>query len=124
LKTIFNVEDIEDVTRYELTDDDWDNIEDISRNRYKKWEWNYGKSPSYNVKFSHKFPSGLLDVRLQVKKGMIENCKIYGDFFGLGNVEKIESLLVGCRHKRKDVEEALEDIDVTYYLGKITKEDF
>ena len=124
LTHIFEVEDVKDVPTYELTEEDWEKIHEISENRYQKWEWNYGKSPSYNLKQSHKFPSGLLDVRLNVKKGIIEECTIFGDFFGVGNVRDIEEKLIGVRHERKALEEALEGIDVPHYLGKISKEEF
>src|SRR5699024_1290926 len=92
--------------------------------RYQKWEWNFGKSPSFNIKVSHKFPSGLLDVRLDVKKGVIQNCKIYGDFFGLGDIKEIEAKLVGIRHEKDALVETLKDVNVPYYLGKIEKEEF
>ncbi|HLQ98346.1 MAG TPA: lipoate--protein ligase [Candidatus Dormibacteraeota bacterium] len=124
LRYIFEVEDIKDVPRYELTDEDWEKVYEISEKRYKNWDWNFGKSPSFNIKASHKFASGLLDVRLDVKKGMIENCTIYGDFFGIGDVREIEEKLVGARHERKAIEEALADMDIPHYLGKITKEEF
>lgn len=124
LRSIFNVENVKDVPRYELTERDWENIHEISRNRYQKWEWNYGRSPAFNLQRSHKFDSGLLDVRLDVKKGFIENCKIYGDFFGIGEIETLENALKGIKYSRVSIEEALKDIDVPHYLGKITKEDF
>src|SRR5690625_4244780 len=122
LRYIFNVDDVKDVPRYELTDEDWAAIDKLSRERYKKWEWNYGKSPAFNVRHSHKFDSGLLDVRLDVKKGLIENCTIYGDFFGVGDIRELEQVLTGVRHERQALEKALESIDVAQYLGKITKE--
>lgn len=124
LCSIFDVDDVADVPQYELTEADWENVHEISRNRYQKWEWNFGKSPAFNKKASHKFPSGLLDVRLDVKKGIIENCKIYGDFFGIGEVEDIEQALIGVRHERSAVDEALANYDIPHYLGKITKEEF
>src|SRR5690625_7467289 len=101
LKHIFDVEDVKDVPTYELSDEDWDNVYKLSEERYQKWEWNFGKSPSYNLKQSHKFPSGLLDVRLNVKKGVIEECTIFGDSVGVGNVRDIEEKLVGVRQDRK-----------------------
>src|SRR5699024_5642223 len=122
LRYIFSVDDVEQVPRYELTDEDWENIYRLSNERYRKWEWNFGQSPSFNIRESHKFDSGLLDVRLDVKKGIIENCKIYGDFFGIGDVSVLEKQLTGVRHERKSLEKALEDIEVPHYLGKITKE--
>src|SRR5699024_11449560 len=45
LMHVFNVEDIKDVPRYELTEEDWENVYEISEKRYQKWEWKYGKSP-------------------------------------------------------------------------------
>lgn len=124
LMYIFDVEKVEDVPTYELSEEDWYNIYKLSEERYQQWDWNYGKSPAYNVQMSHKFPSGLLDVRLDVKKGVIENCMIYGDFFGLGDVHDVENQLIGVRHERAAVEEALENIDIPHYLGRITKEEF
>lgn len=124
LRYIFNVDDVKDVPRYELTEEDWEEIYKLSNERYKKWEWNFGKSPAFNIRHSHKFDSGLLDVRLDVKKGIIENCTIYGDFFGVGNIKDLEQALVGVRHDRQAVEDALASIDVAHYLGKITKEQF
>ncbi len=124
LRYVFDVEDVKDVPRYELTEQDWENVHKISEERYQKWDWNYGKSPKFNIQESHKFDAGLVDVRLDVKNGTIENCKIYGDFFGLGEVRDIEDELVGVRHERKAIEEALKDVDVPHYLGKISKEDF
>jgi lipoate---protein ligase len=124
LKHVFKVDDVKDVPRYELTEEDWKNIHKISEERYQNWEWNYGKSPAFNVQASHKFPTGLLDVRFDVKKGIIENCKIFGDFFGLGEIKDLEEKLIGVRHEKQAIEKALDDIDVAHYLGRITKEDF
>lgn len=124
LKNVFEVDDVKDVPQYELTEKDWERIHEISEKRYQKWEWNYGKSPSYNVQESHKFPAGLVDVRLDVQKGIIKNCKIYGDFFGIGDIKELEEKLVGTRHERQAIEDALEEVEVPHYLGKISKEDF
>lgn len=124
LKHVFDVEDVKDVPEYVLTQNDWDKIYDISKNRYQDWQWNYGKSPAFNIQESHKFPAGLVDVRLNVKNGIIENATIFGDFFGVGNISDLEQKIIGLRHDRKTIEEALDDFPVSHYLGRITKEDF
>ena len=95
LKSIFGGE--ENIQYYELTDEDWEKIHEISKERYQQWEWNYGKSPSFNIQKTHRFPSGGIDIRLEVNKGIIEEVKIFGDFFGVGDVEEIEKLT--CRDK-------------------------
>ncbi|MCC3355482.1 lipoate--protein ligase [Bacillus sp. REN16] len=122
LRYIFNTEG--DIPEYKLTDKDWEKINEISKERYQNWDWNYGKSPKFNYKHTHRFPVGSIDVRLEVQKGLIENCKIYGDFFGVGDVGDIENRLNGTKYEKAELEKALEDIDIQHYFGKITKEDF
>ncbi|MBV6682882.1 lipoate--protein ligase [Bacillus sp. JRC01] len=121
LKYIFNDSDVEE---YVLTDEDWVRIHALSKERYQNWDWNYGKSPSFNLQHSHRFPVGQIDVRLEVRKGTIENCKIYGDFFGVGNVDEIEEKLTGTRYERSEIEHVLEGMDIQHYFGKVTKEEF
>lgn len=125
LKSIFNVDDVKDVPRYKLTEEDWEKIHEISKNRYQKWEWNYGRSPAFNIQHSKRIEGvGTYDVRLDVKKGIIENCKIYGDFFGIGEIVELEAKLKGVQYNREAIREAVKDIDLQYYLGKLTEEDF
>jgi len=122
LKNIFDGKD--EIPEYTLTEEDWGKIYQLSKERYQNWEWNFGKSPKFNLQHSHRFPVGSIDVRLEVNKGVIENCKIYGDFFGVGEVSEIENKLTGTRYERKELEQALAYIDTTHYFGNITKEEF
>lgn len=122
LKSIFGGE--EKIQYRELTDDDWTNIHALSAERYANWDWNYGKSPKFNMQHSHRFPVGGIDVRLNVNKGMIEDVNIFGDFFGVGEVAVIEESLKGVQYDRQSMGEALAAIDIPTYLGGITKEDF
>lgn len=117
-------EGAEEISEYVLTDEDWENIHQLSKERYQNWDWNYGKSPKFNLQHSHRFPVGSIDVRLEVNKGKIENCKIYGDFFGVGDVSELENMLKGARYEKGEIEKALFEIDTTYYFGKISKEEF
>ncbi len=123
LRYIFDTESIEAVPKYELTDEDWENIHQLSKERYQNWDWNYGKSPKFNIQHSHRFPVGQIDFRLDVHKGIIENIKIYGDFFGVGDVSEIENRLNGVRYERAAISEALGDVDIKHYFGNVTKED-
>ncbi|HEO8421470.1 MAG: lipoate--protein ligase [Niallia sp.] len=114
----------ENVQEYVLTEEDWEKIHQLSKERYQNWDWNYGKSPKFNLQHSHRFPVGQIDVRFDVVKGIVKNCKIYGDFFGVGDVEDIEKRLIGVRYDRSELEKALEDIPIKHYFGNVTKEDF
>jgi lipoate---protein ligase len=122
LKNIFS--DVTEIPEYVLTEEDWTNIHELSKERYQNWDWNYGKSPKFNLQHSHRFPIGQIDVRLEVNKGTIENCKIYGDFFGVGDVGEIEALLIGQKYEKNTLESALQQINIQHYFGNITNEDF
>lgn len=115
LKSIFGGE--ENIKYKVLTEEDWENIYALSKKRYANWDWNYGKSPKFNVQHSHRFPVGSIDVRLQVNKGTIEDIVIFGDFFGIGEIEKVQEKLRGVSYNRQAIEEALSQIDVPTYLG-------
>ncbi len=80
------------VQNYELSDNDWGQIHQISDERYKTWEWNVGRSPRFNVQKSERFSVGKVDLRIDVDKGLIQSVKIYGDFFGKKDVDILESL--------------------------------
>ncbi|MED4001579.1 lipoate--protein ligase [Priestia aryabhattai] len=122
LRYIFDGE--ENITEYKLTEKDWETIHQISKERYQSWDWNYGKSPKFNLQHSHRFPVGQIDVRLEVNKGKIDACTIYGDFFGVGDVQEVQEKLTGVRYEKASIEQALEDINIPHYFGNITKEEF
>ena len=119
LKSIF--EDSSHIQEYVLTEEDWKNIHKLSKERYQNWEWNYGKSPNFNVQHSKRFKVGQIEFRLEVKKGIIEQCKIFGDFFGVGDVSEMEKLLIGVKYAKAALEEAFKDIDVKHYFGNVEK---
>lgn len=124
LLSIFDVEAIEDVKEYVLTEADWAEIKAISERRYANWDWNYGKSPKFDIELTKRFPIGSIDVRLNVKKGHIVGVKIFGDFFGVGDVADIEQRLIGVKYERESIRRVLEDLPIKHYFGQITLDDF
>ncbi len=108
---------------YKLTDQDWDGIRKLSTERYRNWEWNYGKSPVSNVVGSKRFPIGSIDIRLDVQSGKIAGCKIYGDFFGMNEIADVEQAFLGCRYDPDSVGRVISTIDLKAYFGDITVED-
>lgn len=115
---------LDEIEEYNLTDEDWKKIDKLSEEKYQTWDWNYGRNPKYNFSVSHKFSAGLLDLRFEVKKGRIEQAKIFGDFFGVGEVVDIEDRLEGVEHSYEAIDNALKDIEISHYLGRITREEF
>ena len=104
----------------------WYNYASLSykTEKYDTWDWNYGKSPKFNIQRSKRFPIGEIDLRIYVEKGHIKDFKIFGDFFGKEPIENLEKLLQGARYEKEDISELLKDIEVKEYFGDIPKIDF
>lgn len=124
LKSIFQTDDLKAIPRYQLGDEDWEKIMAISRERYQKWEWNFGESPAFNVQHRQRFPIGEIDLRLHVEGNMIQTCRIFGDFFAQNDISQLEELLVGCPFDREALATRLVNVDLGSYFGKITTDEF
>ncbi|MDW5472131.1 lipoate--protein ligase [Staphylococcus equorum] len=119
LKTIFGEAD--QVETYQLTDEDWKNIEKLSNEKYRTWGWNYGRNPKYNFEREEKFEKGFVQIKLDVKQGRIEHARIFGDFFGEGDITELENALEGTLHEFDSIEEAFSNYDIYHYFGDIDR---
>jgi lipoate---protein ligase len=123
LLKIFGVDSIDQVKTYTLTEEDWVKINEISDKYYRNWDWNYGKSPAFDIERRKRFPIGSIEVRFNVQEGKITEAKIYGDFFGLGDIADVEQAFIGTRYDKSALKDVIDQIDVKKYFGNITHED-
>ncbi|CJV72475.1 lipoate protein ligase A [Streptococcus pneumoniae] len=98
-------------------------INHIKDTKFGTWDWNYGKSPEFNVRRGTKFTSGKVEVFANVTESKIQDIKIYGDFFGIEDVAAVEDVLRGVKYEREDVLKALKTIDITRYFAGISREE-
>lgn len=122
LKFILDTDELSS-KEYKLKDNELKSIEELMENRYKKWEWNFGESPKFNVQKKKRYDGGLLDIRLTVKYGVIKECKIYGDFFGNKDVKELEKKLINKKFEEKHIDSILSNIKTDQYFYKINKDD-
>jgi lipoate-protein ligase A len=113
----------ENIEIYSLTPEDIEATEKLRREKYSTWEWNFGKSPPYNMKRAARYGFGIVEARLAVLRGVIADIHIYGDFFGQRDKEELEALIRGVRHGRSDIIEAISASDVGEYIKGMTAED-
>lgn len=117
-------EENEAFEKYKLTPEEWQAVHKLKAEKYDTWDWNYGRSPKFNIQRSKRFPVGEIDLRIFVEKGYITDFKIFGDFFGKEPVETLEKLLIGVRYEKQDISGLLENIDLNEYFGDLPKPDF
>ena len=102
---------------YELTPFDWQQINQISAERYQTWDWNYGRSPQFNIQKTGQFPIGKMDVRIDVADGKIKEIRFFGDYAGDKNVAQLETFLVGQQYQKEALHTFFHEMNVAEYFG-------
>ena len=113
----------EDDFVYELSEEQWEGVMKLSESKYRSWDWNYGRSPEFDLRKTKRFSFGQIDIRINVKDGIITEVKIYGDFLGHGELSDIEEILTGVKFEEEAIRHALKESDLKNYFGDITAEE-
>ncbi|RKD90000.1 lipoate--protein ligase [Mangrovibacterium diazotrophicum] len=95
-------------------------IEALAAEKYSTWDWNFGGSPAYNFNKAIKVPAGFIELHLDVKKGVIQQTKIFGDFFASRAIEELEEKLNGQLHETEHIRQVLSSVKLTDYFGNVT----
>lgn len=113
------------VDPYLFSDEELQIIEQIKKERYDKWEWNYGYSPTYSVEKSRRFEGcGKIEVHMNTNNGIISDIQFFGDFFGVENTTKLAALLKGVKLEQHALMECLASSKIEQYFHGLKMEDF
>ena len=102
------VKSASDVEPYTLTNVDIRAAEALKEQKYSTFAWNYGYSPKYGFHTKKRFPGGGVEVFLDIRDGIIQDAKIYGDFLADGEI--LAEKLCGIPHNAEDILKVLCDI--------------
>ena len=116
------IEKVSAVIRYRLTPSDISAIDELRREKYSTWEWNYGRSANYKYTKEKRFPSGSVRISMDVKNAVIENIAISGDFFGSGEISDLENAMKGLRLDN-NLNNRLSGLCISHYISGVTSED-
>jgi lipoate---protein ligase len=112
------------LSEYEFTAEDLVAILTLRQEKYCTWEWNYGKSPDYNIRKERRFDQGRISIYMTIQKGIIESIRIFGDFFGNGDISKIESCLQSVEIREDAINRAMENFDIQHYIQGLGQLEF
>ncbi len=94
-------------------------VQQLCYRKHASWDWTYGSSPPFNLRRTAAFSWGNIDIRLDIKRGMISACRIYGDYFARGDIRELEYHLVGTLYRQTEVRSCLEAISLQEYLPQM-----
>ena len=111
-----------DASPYLLSQSDIFEIKTLRDSKFSTWEWNFGYSPKYHFFRSISFPAGLLELHMNVEKGVIKELKILGDFTSLNDITLLENMLVGTIHDPETIRIKLSETTVSEYISGLENE--
>lgn len=120
LLNIFDVDDPSAIKEYKLTTEDWEQIDYFAKQYTANWEWNYGTSPDFDLERSERLSNGTVEVKLNVDSGKIKQIRIYGDFFGMGEISDVEEKLTNIQYDANSIRNTLNDLDIEKYFGSVS----
>ena len=112
-----------DVRPEALTEPELESIRTTAEQKYRSWEWTYGRSRQFGTVRGRRFPDGLLEISCEVDHGRICAISFAGDFLSVSDCGRVAETLRGCRFQRESVREILRGFRLSDYFGKIREED-
>lgn len=87
-----------------LSSKEIEEINNLATKKYKTWEWNFGYSPKYVFQQEIDTSDGVLDLKLTVQNGFINNVTLLLDNRPLYKEQK---LITNLRHEKETLSKAL-----------------
>ena len=103
-----------------LTEEELREVQRLRDEKYATWDWNYGKSPAYDMVNHRRFAGGTLEVRMNVRHAVIQEIGFTGDFLSRRELAPLTEALRGCAVEPDAVEEVLRQFPLPEYFGTIT----
>jgi lipoate-protein ligase A len=97
--------------------------EALAQEKYRSWEWTYGRSPDFEMKNRRRFPGGTLEVRLNTHGGCIREIAFYGDYMAAEANTALCGALGGVPLTREALRETLACFDIAALFGAITEDE-
>ena len=98
-------------------------VDRLKREKYDTWEWNYGRSPKFNVRCKRYWDGGCLEANVSIANGVITDVRFFGDFLSVCGLEELVERLKGVAFRPEDVGAVLNDSPVGELFGGITADE-
>ena len=106
-----------------LTDEEEAIINQLAKRKYETWEWNYGNSPNYSTNNKTRTKGGTIQMTADIRKGIIQDIRFYGDFFSEDDIQRLIDQLIGTPYNPQALQQKLDATEVNRYFNNVTSEE-
>lgn len=111
----------ENARYYQLTNQDIKSANEIANARYRLDGWNFPRKLDFTLMKEMRYDSGLISCQTKVHQGLIQDIRIYGDFFGTKDIGKLQDMLVGIPYNAVDIEKMLSNMNIDEYIRGVNE---
>ena len=109
--------------RESLSPDELQEVRRLADEKYRSWDWTYGRSPDSEYHSRRRFPGGTLEVYMNLHAGRIEEVTFFGDFMATAPLDGLTGALRGVRRDTESLTEVLDRFDLSSLFGGIREEE-
>ncbi len=98
-------------------------VDDLKRSKYDSWDWNFGRSPKFNMRNMRFYKGGCLEAYVCVEHGKITEIAFYGDFLSTCPLDTLTAALQDCPFSPEAVSAVLDQYRLSDFFGGIEKDE-
>ena len=105
-----------------LPDREWNSVRRLSREKYRSWEWNFGKAPAFRIRRSGRTPAGYLETMIAVESGCIVGIRFEKNVNAIGRAAHLEMQLIGVPYHLDAIRTRLSGVEMRGFGTTLTAE--
>ena len=94
---------------YRLTTAEWDAVHRLAEDKYRAWEWTFGKSPEFSVAHKIQIGSKKVEAVIRVKNGIIKNIQFAQNSLNTHSTNQVIGGLLDKRYGSGEADPLLQD---------------
>lgn len=113
-----------DVRKYEFNIFEWQQINEIAEQKYRNREWNFDRSPEFEIFKKGTLGQQNIEARILIKEGIIRNMNIYAETLEKEKLNQLKELLTGKPYDKEKILDIIKNIDISPKIRNIDTIDF
>ncbi len=109
--------------REQLTGEELETVAHLADEKYRSWEWNWGKCPHYSYVNKKRFPGGTIEVCADIEAGKIKDLIFFGDYLATTDQGPLLSALRGEAFERNGCAVILDRFPLSDMFGEIGRDE-
>lgn len=111
------------LTNYVFNEEEVARINAIADEKFRSWDWIFGKSPKCDMIKKGRVDGGTLEFHISLAEGKITEFELFGDFFSGKDIKEFCNAMLNCKYDKNNLQQRLIEVGGQTYFYKVSNED-